>query len=430
MIYPLNGASFNGSQYPMVVDWPSELVDNRGQLPSIANNGGVNNYGSLPNPRTNDGSTGISALYIRSNTPGEFTISASIPGLAGQDCTKTIHVIAPDPSQKPYLKTFGGEVMAGGSIGGSIGGSSCTPPSGRGGIYTWAEERGGNYVGSSAQLTISSLLSVNQFYSASQRSGTSNSLPPKGLTIANTGPSGSTPASTYGGGSGNALCITDYYNDTRDSNLPTHSWSSALPANAGRVQYTSSGDLTIGSNLNIPTGTQAAVYVDGNVFINSQITYATGASTWNDHPYFVIVARGNIYIGPDATRLDGLYVSQPDSSNNRGTIYTCALGLNQTYGASSVYDNCQNQLTINGGLVARDIRFLRFHGSLEEAVQNELPNFASGQGTKAAEVINYTPEMFLAPSPLKRPNSSPSDSTSNPRAIGKYDSIRSLPPVY
>ncbi len=414
------------------------------------------------------GSSGGNITNVRATTPGTHLIRVNLSG--GASCTRSITT-----GTKPYLKAFGGEVMTGGSFAYSNGGS-CTPPPGRGGIYAWsATDSSGRHIGSSAQLTVSSLLTINQFYSASQRTSATNSLPPKGLTFANTAANASDSGnSTYGGGSGNALCITDYFNETRDPSLEVNHLEWMNSGTRGRFQdnallyegdsgffclpgimmpdgsthwfdvdcdlewhnyqanKNSSGTLISSlSSLTIPPGVQVAMYVDGDITITGDITYNTsGVTSWDDHPYFVLIARGNIYIGPDVTRLNGLYVAQPkESGNGGGTIYTCAAGPTQTYSVSNIYNNCQNQLTINGGLVAHDVRFLRFHGSLEQATPNEVPNFLTGQGTKAAEVINYTPEMYLAPSPLKQPNSS-STETNNPRSMGAYDSIRSLPPIY
>src|SRR5690606_28577014 len=103
----------------------------------------------------------------------------------------------------------------------------------------------------------------------------------------------------------------------------------------------------------IPTGTQAAVYVSGNVYIRNNIVYAGGAANWSNHPYLVVIASGDIRIAPGVTRLDGLFIAQG------GTLYTCAPGVNSNYTAANVYASCGNPLTVNGGLLGNDIRFLR-----------------------------------------------------------------------
>lgn len=310
---------------------------------------------------------------------------------------------------RSYLKAFGGEVRTG----------DCRSDPGEGGVHAWVrDDIGANYAGASAQLTVTSLLQVNEFYSASQGA----SPRPKGLTIANTGPGD--PSSEYGGGSEMDGCITDYFTDTRDPDLGSSSWSGnveQLNLNDGRIQYFNSGNLQIGAsgNVTVPIGTQMAVFVEGNVFIRENITYATGAENWSQHPYLVIVASGDIRVHPDVTNLDGLFVAQA------GTIYTCAQGINNDYSASAVYGACRNKLTVNGGLIADSIKFLRMNGTVRSATPEELPN--SGN---IAEVINYTPEMYLTPSPLSLPGEASGGGGVNPEAVGRYQSIKSLPPIY
>ena len=96
---------------------------------------------------------------------------------------------------------------------------------------------------------------------------------------------------------------------------------------------------------------------------------------------------------------------------------------------AEVYDNCKGSpLVVNGALVAQEVKLMRTINSLNQSSLLESPNdFNAGTGPnlKAAEVINYTPEIYLAPSPLKDPNSSSSASGVQP-----YDAIFSLPPVF
>lgn len=337
----------------------------------------------------------------------------------------------PPIASTPYLKAYGGEVHAGGVFG-SEGRTSCDPRhetnsnnSDLGGIYTYTRSMPA-FSGSSSQLTISSLLQVNEMYSASHRSAAPS--PPKGLTFANTG------TSNYGGESNKALCATDYFNDTKyedgedgvrvisGTSLPT-----SFAANQGVVQYHLEGDQVIAPppGLIVPVGTQIAVYVDGNAYIRRDITYAAGAASWDDHPYFVVIARGDIYIDNDITRLDGLYIAQDyeeSGASRGGTIYTCTRTETVgTFNESEVYGECQNQLAVNGGLMAKNIKFLRMRGTLNQSAPNELPDFNTGLAptTQIAEIINYTPEMYLGRSPLRGGGND-----------SRYDYIRSLPPVY
>lgn len=201
---------------------------------------------------------------------------------------------------------------------------------------------------------------------------------------------------------------------------------------AGRTQYVLSvGDKSLGS-LIIPAGSQVAVYVAGDLYLTGDITYDTASrATTKDIPYMAFIVKGNIYVSPSVSRLDGLYIAQPNNpaTPTDGRIYTCAPPQGSSpkyYSLSNLYDNCNGkQLVVNGALVAQQIKFMRTINTLNQATANEIPNFADGSNTKAGEVINYTPEMYLAPSPLKDPNSPSSSSRVQP-----YDAIFSLPPVF
>ena len=348
--------------------------------------------------------TAVASDYnIYSDTPDTYNFTVSV---GGQNCPTAAVVVG----LKSYMKIFGGEVAAGGGFG-----ATCAPA--RGGIYAWARPTGGWYAGASAQLSVTSLLEVNDFYSASNRAG-GNTFPPKGITFANDN------ALTWGGAYGSASCITDYYTSTRDTTLASGNWNgnTAASLSSGRHQYTlSAATIANAGTITIPTNTQAAVYVSGDVFIRNNIVFGAAGGTWQTSPNFVLVVNGDIRIAQDVTRLDGLYIAQG------GTIYTCVSSVNTLYDASSVYSNCQNQLSINGGLIGTDIRWLRLRGTLKDAIFQEKPNFANASGTPAGEVINYSPQVWLAPSPLKIPGTPDGEVTTG---TGPYDSIKELPPIF
>ncbi len=114
----------------------------------------------------------------------------------------------------------------------------------------------------------------------------------------------------------------------------------------------------------------------------------------------------------------------PDTISD-GNIYTCTNGMS-FISPGSLYASCQTQLVVNGSLIAQQVRFLRTFGTLDNALPGEAPaDFGTGAGGSAAEVINYTPEMYLGPTPLKQPFDGPANST-----VDDYDSIISMPPVY
>jgi len=75
--------------------------------------------------------------------------------------------------------------------------------------------------------------------------------------------------------------------------------------------------------------------------------------------------------------------------------------------------------------VARQVKFFRTKNSLLNSTPGESIGTADGVGSNAAEVINYTPEMYLAPSPLKN-----ADTVDAGTFDPKYDAIFTLPPIF
>jgi len=376
-------------------------------------------------------------------TTGQYEIGA-VAGASGDSLpADTVQCISPLlAGNKSYLKTYGGETWAGGSFpttaagSGYTAGQCTTPDNGR--IYTYAATEyvgGTTYRGSSSQFAVAAFLGITDtgndagYYSASARPyGTVNTWPAKGLTFANTG------GGTYGSPSGMAQCMVDFYGKTVNFSIPAQT---TIPASfsTGMQRIMLSGDQTIGS-LTINNNQQVAIYVDGDVYLNGNITFGGARTTAEQLPYFALIVRGNIYIDNDVTRLDGVYVAQPTQfipdltvtgvdTVTKGTIYTCVQGSNVLYTNATIYANCSNQLVVNGSLIAQNVKFLRTFGTLKDGSAGELPSFATGSGTQAAEVINYSPEQYLAPSPLKNPADGTGDSSQD-----NYSSISTLPPLY
>ena len=374
-------------------------------------------------------------------TTGQYEIGASAGAFGDSLPSEVVQCISPLlVGNKSYLKTYGGETWAGGSFPttaagpGYTAGQCTTPDNGR--IYTYAatENVGGStYRGSSSQFAVAAFLGITDtgndagYYSASARPyGTVNTWPAKGLTFANTG------GGTYGSPSGMAQCMVDFYGKTVNSSIPAQT---TIPASfsTGMQRIMLSGNQTIGS-LTINNNQQVAIYVDGDVYLNGNITFGGARTTAEQLPYFALIVRGNIYIDNNVTRLDGVYVAQPTQfipdltgvdTVTKGTIYTCVQGSNVLYTNATIYANCSNQLVVNGSLIAQNVKFLRTFGTLKDGSAGELPSFATGSGTQAAEVINYSPEQYLAPSPLKNPSDGTGDSSQD-----NYSSISTLPPLY
>lgn len=140
-----------------------------------------------------------------------------------------------------------------------------------------------------------------------------------------------------------AHCIPNYFDDKNDSNL---SAPALLGANVVNLSDMNSGQYYIESQ-NITTdpekvgnieingatidhGKQITLFVWGNVLIKKDIVYEPNYKVSNA-PKLAIVALGNVYIHPDVSRVDGLYVAQPyinkstcfNTTCQSGRIWTC-----------------------------------------------------------------------------------------------------------
>jgi hypothetical protein len=124
------------------------------------------------------------------------------------------------------------------------------------------------------------------------------------------------------------------------------------------------------------------------------ITYPANASPASV-PYLTIIALGNIYINSGVTLIDGLYIAQPNGGSG-GNIYTCA-NSGAIMPATNVYDNCRNQLRVNGSLIAKSISMERSVGTVSSAVVGE-----TATSTNIAEIYTQGPESYLG-APLFKP---------------------------
>ena len=316
---------------------------------------------------------------------------------------------------KPIFKVSGGNVFAGGWF--NTGATSCNPATNyqaptfnpasnqyKGGILGFANGRTGSSVdfGALAMGLIQGDPSNSYgFYSgAGPAFGT--------LSFAN--------ISTYGtnnywggylaGASQQLHCIPDYY--TTKQNNPTPLNGTFNLNNLASGQYLTSGslvDVTSGGAATIAAGTDLTVFVNGNAVISNNISYASGYDA--DHvPKLALVVKGNVYIEPNVTQMDGLYIAQPSSGTTGGSFWTCHDGGTTTNpDGYYIESKCGNKLTINGAVIAKEIDLVRTNGDV------------SGD---SAEVINYNPSMviggqFFNPTPAQNP---------------PIDSLISLPPIF
>ncbi len=144
------------------------------------------------------------------------------------------------------------------------------------------------------------------------------------------------------------------------------------------------------NNISLPNSGTTTVYVNGNVNINSNITYNQSPSSISGISLFKLIVQGNIIIQPGVSEIDGVYVATPTNSSN-GIIYDC--------GSSVPTNNCNTKLTVNGSLEANQLKLWRTYGSI---------------GIGAAETVNYNPTIWL------------NDLNSTNEQV---DKIETLPPV-
>jgi len=309
----------------------------------------------------------------------------------------------PPPPPRPYFQVTGGDVAAGVSIATGVGspctGAGAAPHIDTAGITSWNNDGVLDYAGAGNQYAAFALDYIQDFVT---RQGIAGSSQTNELTFANKNNADSVDLSKglFGGMFGTAPCA-DYWTSKPDlTKLPTVNDGSVSLATSGSYAHTGS-NLSLTAST-IGNGKHVTIYVDGDVAITGNITYPPGASYSDrlDIPSFRLIVHGRIYIGANVTQLDGLYVAIPDAgyadsgkpstfdAPKVGTISTCSSGfisLDPTALASNNFASvCGNPLTVNGSVVAEQLWLLRTHGSLESGFP--------------AEVFNYSPEVWLAPS--------------------------------
>jgi len=339
------------------------------------------------------GTTGCAA-YEFGRSSGKVDIAGNIQSYSGGPVSGS--ACTPKIENRPYLKVFGGDVLAGA---GFTSGATCVAP-GNGQILGWNRGDGSYTHGSGTEFAAYAISHIKEFASA-QGGGVIGAGPPSGLAFANSPIGGG----DYGGNLAGAGCITDYYSQRSGNNLPSLDISTLTDRT-----YSDSGSVgTAGANGlhgTVKSGEQVTVYVNGSVYISGNINYATAADI-KDMPSFTVVASGNIYISGNVTHLDGNYIAQ------NSKIYDCAQKNNTPYAQSAIYSACRNKLTVNGSFVSKQTLFLRTgdNGSLR------FSDGDSGPGSNnASEEFDYTPSLWMAP---------PSGNSQPPA----YDAITSLPPV-
>jgi hypothetical protein len=320
---------------------------------------------------------GYTSAFVGANGPADV-VGATGPQAYANHFTVT---------NKPFFKVYGSGVAAGGAFS-PVGGSTCS--SGTGELASWNNDSGTNPVpgyaggggpsfGAGAQFNALSLTNIVGFASAQTAFGRS----PTDLAFANSGAGVNISTDTYspslGGNFGGAQCLTDVTKPTGGdtTNVPG---SYTLPATT------------------INPGDNKSIFVNGDVYISGNVTYGPGwtytaGGTNNTVPSLVLSATGNIYISPNVTELDGLYIAKPNSAGVGGKIYTCYPGFGPvpaSYISNLFNEGCNNQLAVYGNFEANQVNMMRTYGSLrDETPSPGTPGTPGTPGAPQALVWNH-----------------------------------------
>lgn len=369
---------------------------------------------SIPN-----GGAGYADFNVAGAPTGTYTIVWELSGTPATGCSNTVVV-----SNKPYFRAYGGDIIAGAGFKDSSG--TCSINGGKRQV-AFNGLAGANYTGAGNSHGSFATGTIVDFVSGTLKPGGPND--PDMFAFTN-------QSGTYGGNfwtsNLGSACAPDYYGLKPASGLnniatPFYSASSFGTGNYDATSGPPGGPRLIITGGTISAGTDATVYADGDVFIDGNIDYAGSTSGYGNNPLNVpslrVIARGNIYVGPNVTQLHGIFVAQPNGGA-KGIFYTCGLrsgvlfrAPTQTLSGSTITSSelagtgpgqCgQNRLAIYGSVNALAIKLLRTAGTVPGAVEG----YPSGA---AAEQFIFTPDTWF------------NGQTSNTKAFQSYTA---LPPI-
>lgn len=332
-------------------------------------------------------------------------LSVSVPSRSAEDCEQIVH--------RPYSRVYGGDAQAG--LGFSVGGTCGSNTSAR----FIGFNRGGNpYTGAGTQLAAFAVARIEEFATGQARDATT----PKALTFANNGNAAAN--SPYGGGlgGGGVACADDFYAQVNGQMLG----GAVAVDTLANGSYRAPDGVHITAAATLAHGSQRTIYVDGDAFISGGgITFAPGAyANQAQIPVFRLIVRGNIYVEPSVTQLDGIFIAQPNGGTG-GRFYTC--GSRTLWGSNApanvpnsgqIIANCNQRLTVYGAVLADTIKFLRSRGTRARSVATEtyaVDNNPATPDGDPAELFIFSPEVWLG-GELQGSG-------------GAFDYITALPPV-
>jgi hypothetical protein len=316
--------------------------------------------------------------------------------------TVLVPVSAAFADTKPYFVTQYGGPFAGGAFKDASGSCSAnyqtpygggTPDYYQGAIMSYGTV-GGSRQGAHSGLDAFALGKIEGngatqygFYSGNSGTGA--------LSFSNVNAGSPTISDFWGGNlegqASGAHCIPNYYDNFIDM--------------AGATKYGSSRTIVAnGSTKTVSAGSKEIIFVEGNAYIGGNIQYA--AHTMDNIPKFALVVKGNIYIGPGVTRMDGWYIAQPNGSSE-GEIWTCHDGAAKPTD-QWMRTNCGTNLTVNGALTAAHVYLGRIAGNL---------------GGASAETVNFSSEMVLGGEFFEGSNAEEG-------STGAIQSLVNLPPIF
>jgi hypothetical protein len=194
------------------------------------------------------------------------------------------------------------------------------------------------------------------------------------LTFANSEPT----VSRLGYYGAAAHCINDY--TANYVSAPAIAPGTYAVNGRGSGTWRIPGNLTL--NGTMPAGGQQVYYATGDVTINANLTYPAAYANFAAIPSLVVITTGNIYVAPNVTQLDGVFIARGDGVGT-GVFYTC-WPKNEPV---SVTHPCNaNQLTVNGAVAAARLDLLRSFGATgaTDALRQD-----------PGEVFMFSPEVYL-----------------------------------
>ena len=146
----------------------------------------------------------------------------------------------------------------------------------------------------------------------------------------------------------------------------------------------------------VGAGRSIIIRSSNTIVIDDNITYASSSySRPNDITQLVIIAK-NIIIKDNVTRVDAWLVATPNAANtNGGVISTCETSdspnLGDAYTNELSAGTCNQQLTINGPVLARELQLRRTAGA-EKTDDGDV----NGRGyNNPAEIINMRADAYI-----------------------------------